>query len=111
MRETIFPYFIKVSKTTNSVIKITIFPQGGISKYIFLDHFSPSFLGQKLYFEVEVVSQPYSVLKSSSNAEYKFCHSLFTFYHWLDLPTVQLKSQPTSKVSKEIFKIFFSLDI
>ena len=30
--ETIFPYFIKVSKITNSVIKITIFLHGGISK-------------------------------------------------------------------------------
>ena len=35
MRETIFPYFIKVSKITNSVIKITIFLHGGISKYFF----------------------------------------------------------------------------
>ena len=45
MRETTFPYFIKVPKITNSIIKITIFPHGGISKYFFLDHFSPSFLG------------------------------------------------------------------
>ena len=32
MRETTFPYFIKGPKITNSVIKITIFPHGGISK-------------------------------------------------------------------------------
>ena len=32
MRETIFPYFIKVPKITNSVIKITIFQHGRISK-------------------------------------------------------------------------------
>ena len=43
-----FPYFIKEPKITNLVMKITIFLHGGISKYIFLDHFSPSFLGQKL---------------------------------------------------------------
>ena len=30
--KTIFPYFIKVTKITNSVIKVTIFPHGGISK-------------------------------------------------------------------------------
>ena len=40
MRETTFPYFIKVPKTTNSVMKITISLHGGISKSIFLDHFS-----------------------------------------------------------------------
>ena len=45
-----FPCFIKVSKITNSVIKITIFPHGVISKRFFLDLFSLSFLGQKLYF-------------------------------------------------------------
>ena len=27
-------------------------PHGGISKIFFLDHFSPSFLGQKLYFSI-----------------------------------------------------------
>ena len=41
-------HFIKVPKITNSVTKITIFQHGGISKYFFLDHFSPSFLGQTL---------------------------------------------------------------
>ena len=32
MQETTFPHFIKVPKITNSVVKITIFPHGGISK-------------------------------------------------------------------------------
>ena len=39
-------YFMKVHKITYSVIKITIFLHGGISKLFFLDHFSPSFLDQ-----------------------------------------------------------------
>jgi hypothetical protein len=30
--ETTFPYFIKAPIITNSVMKITIFPHGGISK-------------------------------------------------------------------------------
>ena len=47
-------YLIKVPKITNSVIKITIFPHGGISKWIFLDHFSPSCLGQKWYFWIKI---------------------------------------------------------
>ena len=34
-QETIFLHFIKGPKITNSVIKITIFPHGGISKYFF----------------------------------------------------------------------------
>ena len=42
MWETIFPDFIRVPKITNSVIKITIVPLRGISKYFFL--------GQKWYF-------------------------------------------------------------
>ena len=54
MRETIFPYFIIVPKITNSVIKIKIFPHGGISKYFFLDHFSPSFLGQNGIFDYRI---------------------------------------------------------
>ena len=29
-------------------------PHGGISKLFFLDHFSPSFLGQKLYFWIQI---------------------------------------------------------
>ena len=29
-------------------------PHGGISKIFFLDHFSPSFLGQKLYFWIQI---------------------------------------------------------
>ena len=41
MADTIFSYFIKVFKITNSVIKITIIPHGWISKYLFLEHFSP----------------------------------------------------------------------
>ena len=49
-----FPSFIKVPKITNSLIKLTIFLHGGISKIIFLDHFSPSFLGQKLYFLIQI---------------------------------------------------------
>jgi hypothetical protein len=48
MQATTFPYFIKVPKILNSVIKITVFLHGGILKQIFLDHFSQSFLGQKL---------------------------------------------------------------
>ena len=52
--ETIFSYFIKVSKNTNSVIKLTIFPHRGISKQIFLDHTSPSFSGQKMYFWIQI---------------------------------------------------------
>jgi hypothetical protein len=32
MRETTFPFSIKVPQITNSLIKITIFPHGGISK-------------------------------------------------------------------------------
>ena len=45
-----YPYFIKMPQITNSIIKVIIFPHGEISKYFFLDHFSPSFLGQKWYF-------------------------------------------------------------
>ena len=37
-------------KSTNSAIKMTWCANGGISKIFFLDHFSPSFLGQKYYF-------------------------------------------------------------
>ena len=44
MRETTFPYFIKGPKITNSVIKITIFPYGGISKI----------LGQKYNFWTQI---------------------------------------------------------
>ena len=55
-RETTFPYFIKVPKITNSVIKGTIFPHG-ISKYIFLVRFHHHFwaknciFGYRFYFE------------------------------------------------------------
>ena len=44
-------------KTTNSVTKIIFFPHRGISKKKVLDHFSPSFLGQKWY-----IQDTYSIL-------------------------------------------------
>ena len=60
MRETTFPYFIKVPKITNSVKKIIIFPHEGISKIFFLDHFSPSFLSQKLLLQELRLQSTYS---------------------------------------------------
>ena len=38
---------LNFDQSTNSVIKITWWAHGGISKIFFLDHFSSSFLGQK----------------------------------------------------------------
>ena len=42
-----FPLLRKIPKITNLVTKLTIFLRGGISKQIFLHHFSSSFLGRK----------------------------------------------------------------
>ena len=39
-------------KSTNLVIKMTWCANGGISKIFFLDHFSPSFLGQKYSYSI-----------------------------------------------------------
>ena len=55
MRETTFPYFIKVPKITNSVIKITMFLHGGISKYFFLDHFTINFRPKIVFLDTDSI--------------------------------------------------------
>ena len=54
IRKTIF--YLLQKRVQNYIFsnKITIFPHWGISKYFFLDHFSPSLLGQKLYFWTKI---------------------------------------------------------
>jgi hypothetical protein len=37
-------------------VRESSFPHGGISKIFFLDHFLPSFLGQKIYFWLHIPS-------------------------------------------------------